>query len=155
MGKYLSVSCVCGCILVAITGLSWGFEINPGNWEITTTVTMPMLPQPQVSTTTECITREKARQDPLAAINKAGHCRALARKEQGNSLDFKVECQQRNMVSHGVGHYVADGNTMSGFMEIRMDMPAMPAAQGMPVRAMQVKTSWKGRRLGPCQPSAQ
>ena len=125
-----------------------GFDMNPGKWEFTTTVTMPMLPQPQISTMTECITEEEAKQDPLKDLVDEGSCRVTNKKIEGNTFHFEMNCtQEGGMVTKGKGQFSAKGDNASGSIEMTMDMPQMP---NMPAGPMTMNTSWQGKRIGSC-----
>jgi hypothetical protein len=142
------------CLLLPVAGFAASFHINPGKWEFTTTVNMPMLPTPQTSTTTECVTREEVEKDPLAALKDIGEeCRITRKTIKGSRLEFAMECNQQGMTSRGKGYFEAQGDTSSGAMEMTMQMPeGMPAGMpGMANGAMTVKTSWQARRIGTCE----
>ncbi len=119
--------------------------MNPGKWEFTTTVSMPMMKAPQVTTNTECVTKEEAERDPLANLTNIGkECTITEKKMSGARLDYTMECNQQRMISKGKGYFSSQGDTASGAMEMTMDMPGMPSGP------MIVKTSWQARRIGAC-----
>lgn len=124
--------------------------MNPGKWTFTTTVNMPMLPAPQVSTNTECVSKEEAERDPLANLVDVGSCTITKKKMHGANLDFEIECNQKGMISRGKGHFSAQGNTVSGSMEMTMDMPTMQGMPGMNAGPMKITTSWQGQRISAC-----
>ncbi len=143
----------CCCLLLPAAALAGGYSMNPGKWQFTTTVTMPMLPAPQVSTNTECVSKEEAERDPLANLVDVGNCTITKKEMHGANLDFEMECNEKGMTSKGKGHFSAHGNTVSGSMEMSMEMPKMEGAQGipgMPTGPMKITTSWKGERIGAC-----
>ncbi len=125
-----------------------GPNIKPGKWEIKTTATMPMMPEAKVTTQTECITPEEA-SDPLAAIIEEGTCKVLNKEENGNTLEFEVECEgEMGMKMNGKGLFTANGTTASGNMEMTMNMPAnMPQMGG---QSMKMTQEWEGKRIGDC-----
>ena len=135
-------------LLFAKAVLAEGPNIKPGKWEIKTTVTMPMMPEPKVTTLTECITPEEA-SDPLAAIMEEGTCKVFNKEESGNTLKFELECEgEMGMKMTGKGHFTANGTTASGKMEITMNMPQnMPQMGG---QSMTMTQEWEGRRIGDC-----
>jgi hypothetical protein len=134
-------------LLFAKVVLAEGQNIKPGKWEIKTTVTMPMMPEANVTTQTECITLEEA-SDPLAAIMEEGNCKVLNKKESGNTIEFEVECDggmDRKM--NGKGHFTANRTTASGKMEMTMNMPQMGGQGG---QSMKMTQEWEGKRIGDC-----
>ena len=140
----------CYCLLLPATALAGGYSMNPGKWTFTTTITMPMLTAPQVSTNTECVSKEEAQRDPLANMVDVGSCTITKKEMHGTNLDFEMECNEKGMASKGKGHFSAQGNTVSGSMEMTMDMPTMQGMPGMPTGPMKMTTSWKGQRIGAC-----
>ena len=147
MKKKIITACACACLLLPVGSIAAEFDMNAGKWEFTTTLTMPMLPQPQVTTMTECVTEEEAKQDPMADLVDDGNCKILNRKVQGSSLSFDMECNQQGMVTRGKGQFTTKGDTASGSIEMTMDMPEMP---NMPAGPMTMNTSWQGKRIGVC-----
>ncbi len=144
---------ICSCLLLPAAGFAASFHMNPGKWEFTTTVNMPMMPAPQVTKNTECVTKEEAERDPLANLTNIGkECTITEKKMNGARLDYTMECNQQGMISKGKGYFSSQGDTASGAMEMTMDMPeGIPAGMpGMANGAMTVKTSWQARRIGPC-----
>lgn len=131
-------------LLFAKVVLAEGPNLKPGKWEIKTTVTMPMMPEANVTTQTECITLEEA-SDPLAAIMKEGNCKVLNKKESGNTIEFEVECDGgMGMKMNGKGHFTSNGTTASGKMEMTMNMPQMDG------QSMKMTQEWEGKRIGDC-----
>ena len=134
-------------LLFAKVILAEGLNIKPGKWEIKTTVTMPMMPEANVTTQTECITLEEAN-DPLAAIMEESTCKILNKKESGNTLEFEVECEgDTGMKMNGKGHFTANGTTASGKIEMTMNMPQMGGQGG---QSMKMTQEWEGKRIGDC-----
>lgn len=145
---------ICSCLLLPAAGFAASFHMNPGKWEFVTTVSMPMMPAPQVTTNTECVTKEEAERDPLANLTNIGKdCTITNKTMTGARLNYTMECHQQGMITKGKGSFTSQGDTASGAMEMTMQMPeGMPA--GMPGMmangAMTVKTSWQARRIGAC-----
>ncbi len=134
-------------LLFAKAVLAEGPNIKPGKWEIKTTVTMPMMPEANVTTQTECITLEEA-SDPLAAIIKESTCKVLNKEESGNTLTFELECDGgMGNKMRGNGYFTADGTTASGKMEMTMNMPQMGDQGG---QSMNMTQEWEGKRIGDC-----
>ncbi len=141
------------CLMLLISSPAWsgGPEMNPGKWEFTTTITMPMMPQPQTITNIECFTQEQAQEDPLAALLKEGPCELVSKKVHGNRMDFEVACRgDMNVTSTGKGFFTTQGNTASGEMVVMMNMPEMANMPNMEGQEMKMEQSWKGRRIGAC-----
>ena len=140
----------CSCLLLPGLVLGGGFTMKPGKWQFTTTTVMPMMPQPQTMSSEECITPEEAAKDPLAELVDRDGCTVTDKKISGSTLRFTMRCEQQGMVSQGQGYFTAHGDTASGKMEIKMDMPAVQGMPGMTGGPMVIKTTWQGKRIGAC-----
>jgi hypothetical protein len=140
---------VCACILQG-EAQAKDFNMKPGKWQFTNTIQMPMLPAPQTTVNTECITKEDMK-DPLAQVVDQGNCKVLDKKMKGDSIQFSLECNQEGMQLTGKGHFTANGKTASGIMEMTMDMPAeMANMPNMPAGQMNMTTTWEGKHIGKC-----
>lgn len=154
MKKITAVVAAAGVTLFIPLSSAAGPSIEPGKWELTTTMEMSMLPEPRVITKSECISREKAESDPLAALMDQGNCIVLSREESGDSIAFEVECtgdSSMPITSRGKGELTADGKTLSGRIDTTTEMPDMPNVPGMAQMGGKVTMSmqWTGSYLGP------
>ena len=124
-------------------GIAFGSEprIKPGKWEFMTTTTMPMMPQPQTRTNTECITEEQA--DPLKEMTGDSSCTIKDKSVTGSTLKWKMSCKDPHggAAMDGSGELTSQDNTVEGAMEMTMQMGG---------QSMTLKTAWKGKRLGDC-----
>lgn len=158
----LPVAAAAAIILFASQPSAGGPRIEPGEWEITTRMEMPMFPAPKVDKRIECIDKEQAERDLLAGLVEEGNCTILDRDESGSSVTFEVECTgdpSMPVKSHGKGEFTGEGKTFSGNMRFTTelpqmpDMPDMPEVPGMPAMGgeMTMTQQWTGTFLGPCQ----
>jgi len=137
-------------LLFAKVTMADGPNLKPGKWKFKTTSIIPMMPDAQIVTKTECITAEEADRDPLAAMVEEGICRVLSREDSGNTIEFEVECDgDLGMKMSGNGYFTADGTTASGKMVMTMDMPQM-GGQNMMSGQMKITQEWEGKRTGDC-----
>jgi hypothetical protein len=116
--------------------------MQPGEWEFTSTLSSPILPQPQVSTINECISEADAK-DPtrFSGRDQAQGCTVTPGARGADSFSWTLSCPQQGMtgtgrISFGPGMIVSD---------VRMTV----AAQG---QTMEMQSRTTGRRLGPCKP---
>jgi len=151
MKKYTPFVAVCALFFFSSPGRTAGFTMNPGQWEFTTTMTMPMLPQPQTTTSSECISKEEAQKDPLADLVDSGNCAILNKKISGNTLHFTMKCTNDGMVTEGSGTFTGQKNTASGSVVMTMNMPQMANMPNMPSGPMTMTTRWQGKRTGNCK----
>lgn len=117
------------------------FEIEPGKWETTTTVKMPMMPEGRTNTEVQCVTREEAESDFLDTLKSDGACKIVERKETGDTLEFQMECPSEHGSATGEGRYVSDGTSGSGTMKMTMRMGE---------QTMTMESSFTSKRVGDC-----
>lgn len=116
------------------------FRVKAGKWQVTSTTSMPMMPEPQTMTETECITEEQT--DPLAMMKENQACTIKDRSMSGDTVTWKMECPvDGGSPAVAEGKMTGSGEAISGEMQMKMQMGD---------QSMTVKTSWKGKRLGDC-----
>lgn len=114
-------------------------DFNPGNYEVTSTMEMPGMPvaiPPQIIT--QCITEQEPVPDQNTQEQK---CRMVDKKESGNTLTWKMECEQdgQKIISNGEMSYHKNGFDGT----IKTIMPAEMGGMTMTVKIV-------GKRLGNC-----
>ena len=117
------------------------FEIKQGKWRVTMAMQNPMAPQPQVTTSEECVDEENF--NPAREMSKGGECEVLDIVEDSNSYSWKVRCGSggAGAVMEGEGFFETAGNSANGEMTMSMSF----SGQNMVIR-----NSWQGEFLGPC-----
>lgn len=127
--------------LVASSVFAQGIPIEPGMWEMTTTMNMPMLPQPRVSTRMECIEKSELSPDTMNAENMDSNCTFDTRVVDGNTMKWSMDCNQQGGASRGEWEATSHGDTLTGEGTVTVDM------QG---QAMVMTMKWDGKRVGHC-----
>lgn len=130
-------------ILIGIVGLVtqvWGADFQEGRYEITSTVKMPGMPmQPPPTTITECLTP----QDPVPNQSAAdANCKILDMKTQGNTVTWKMECNQQGQEMKSSGKMVYHGDRFEGTVDTVM---------GAQAGNMEMTTTINGKRIGACE----
>ena len=115
-------------------------RMKPGSWEITTVTTMPMLPSPQTTTSTECVRDEVF--DPRTLMQDSEGCRVTQHSVKGNTMTWSMECTSAEARMGGRGEVTIDDTLAHGSMQMEM-------GQGGPV--MEMKSSWSAKYLGACE----
>ncbi len=119
---------------------AWTLDLEEGRYEITSTVKMPGMPmQPPPTTITECVTQ----QDPVPnqqADN--GNCKITDMKTVGNTVTWKMECDQQGQKMKSRGKMVYHGGRFEGKVDTQM---------GPEAGNMKISTTIEGRRVGDCQ----
>jgi hypothetical protein len=116
-------------------------SMQPGEWEISSTVSSPMLPQPQSGKVTRCVTREDAA-DParLTAGPNTQGCTVTPGARTATSFNWAIACPAQGVTGTGTVRYT----DKSMDAEIRM-------AVDMEGKKTDMISKVSGRYLGPCK----
>jgi hypothetical protein len=144
------IAALCGLAVLALVGVAQAesVDMNPGEWEITTTVKMEGMPElpgmpgempPQV--TKQCLTEEDIVPKPNQEAEE--ECTVTDQKVTGNTVEWSLTCEGEGMTGTGNGTATWSGDTLDGTFEMKMQMPG----QG----DVTMKSTLKGKRLGPCK----
>jgi len=121
--------------------LAKGVEVEPGLWEMTMTMTMPMMPAPQVRTTTECV--EETELDPKNfQMDEDSPCTIGDVQVDGNTASWTLQCPSDMGSMTGRWSFTSSGDSMQGEGGMTMDVGG---------QKMAITMSWEGRRLGDCE----
>jgi hypothetical protein len=121
--------------------LAEGMTIEPGMWEMKSTMKMPMLPEPRVTTLTECMTESEISMDDLSGSDLDPACKFQVEQAGENSMKWTVDCPVEGGSSHGEWSATSNGDSVNGDGVITMSF------QG---QSMEMTMEWSGRRTGPC-----
>jgi hypothetical protein len=127
--------------LFSITAFAEGIPIEPGRWEMTSTVNMPMLPQPRVSTDIECIHESELSPEAMTEEGMDSSCSFDTIMVDGNTMKWSMDCALEQGGSHGEWEVTSHGDSLSGDGTVTIDV------QG---QAMVMTMVWEGKRLGAC-----
>jgi hypothetical protein len=131
-------SLVC-LILIATCAPALAQEMEPGQWEFTTTMSMPGMPQPQTMTNARCIT--KADSDPSRWADKQqGDCKVSPSKKSGGTYTWEVSCPSSGM--RGTGTARVTRSTVESELRLAGDMGG---------QKFEMLNKTTGKRLGACQ----
>jgi len=130
-------------ILFFATPVAWagGIPVEPGMWEMSSTMTMPMLPQPRVTTTTECIRESEISMDDMGDGEIDPNCQFDMAQLDGNTMKWSFDCPVEGGTSHGEWEATSSGNSVTGNGLVTMSF------QG---QTMEMTMSWEGKRVGDC-----
>ena len=144
LAGFFLVSALMACLLIltgceqkpkAASSTSPAINMQDGLWEITTTVEMAGVPagmiKPQTFTT--CLSKS----DYVPKTPKETDCTIKDVKTEGNTVTWTVVCKDATMK----GRITYAGTTYDGTMETSMKQEG---------KDMTVKTTMKGKHLGPC-----
>ena len=117
--------------------------MQPGEWEFTTTMTSPVMQQPQVGSTTKCVSKTEA-DDPASFMggdNSAG-CALTRGASNPGSYNWTIACEKQGVSGEGKASY--GPNKIES--EIRMTVALKEGGQ-----QIQMTNRTVGRLLGPCK----
>jgi len=121
--------------------LAAGIPVEPGLWEIKSTVTMPMLPEPRVTTVTECMEKSEISMDDMGREGMDPNCTFEAAQVDGNTMNWSFDCPVEGGTSHGEWEAVSSGDSVTGSGLMTMSF------QG---QSMEMTMAWEGKRVGDC-----
>jgi hypothetical protein len=135
-------------ILIIMTGFflsgiatADGLEIDAGNWEMTSTMTMTMMPAPQTNTVTECI-KENVLNPETINMDEENPCDISDVKNDGNSISWSINCPtEGGMVMTGKWEMASKGDSISGKGSMSTEING---------QAMGFDMTWDGKRIGDC-----
>jgi hypothetical protein len=116
--------------------------MEPGEWELTTTITSPMMPQPQTATVRHCIKAEDLA-DPsrwMGGRPPGSDCTLTPGERNAQGASWEMACPSSGMKGKGRARFAA------GMMDSEMQMSGMQDG-----KKYELQTRTRGRRLGPCK----
>lgn len=141
MGKNSPIAAFWCMLIVAMP--VWGLDLNPGKYEITVSVEMQGIPAGMpgsmpARTMTKCLTEQK----PLPNISFGDeNCEIEDTQTEGNTVSFKMVCEQQGMESESSGEMTFKGDSLEGTTQTKLG----PSAKGITVIS-----KIAGRRIGEC-----
>jgi hypothetical protein len=126
--------------VVCLPGLAQ--ELDPGEWEFTSTSTSRLFAGPQTASFKRCIKKEEAANPDLwmGKPDSQGDCKITPLKKTADTYTWHMECPKANMRGSGVARM------SRGTMEGETNMTG--EVQG---RKFELRTKVTGKRLGPCK----
>ena len=129
-------------IFVVLCSPSLAAELEPGEWEFTSTSTSRLFPGPQTASFKRCIKKEEA-QNPdkwMSQPDPQGDCKLTPGAKTADTYTWSMECPKANM--RGTGSARMSRATMEGETHMTGEV------QG---QKFELRTKVTGRRLGPCK----
>lgn len=126
--------------LSGLAAAGTGGPQQTGLWEVRVETEVPGMPAPIPPMTHKtCVTQK----DLVPPTRQPGQeCKMLERNLQGNTLTWKVRCEQGGRISEGVGRIVYQGERYHGTMDLQM--------RGGRMGDLHMRQRLSGRRLGDC-----
>jgi len=119
-----------------------GVAVEPGLWEMTTTMTMPMLPQPQVVTTTDCVEDAVLDIDEMNAEGLDPDCTMDVSQPDEKTVKWVMDCPvEGGGSSHAEWQVTSSSDSVEGSGSIQMTVMG---------QEMSMDATFSGRRVGDC-----
>ncbi len=128
------------CLTFSMANANESISIEPGMWEVTTTMTSPMSNQPQVKTSQECMEDSEISADVLTP-NDDDNCSTSDVNANGDTLTWSMQCSMQGNVMTGGGSFTSQGNSGHGNMHMDMQVEG---------QSFKMELTWKGKRVGSC-----
>ena len=115
----------------------------PGEWEFTTTMTSPVMQQPQTGTVSRCVSKIEA-EDPASFMggDSAAGCAITRGAGAPGSYNWTIDCPKQGLSGSGKAWYGPDKIES----EIRMSVALQEGGQKIDMTNRTI-----GRLLGPCK----
>ena len=117
-----------------------GVQMTPGMWEMTMTINMSMMPEPQTKTQMECIEEEEFTPQDFNNAQKSP-CELSDIEVDGNTMSWGVSCPGPSGSMTGNWVFTSDGDTVEGTGEMKANMGGKPVEMNM---------DWTGKHVGDC-----
>ena len=129
------------CMLLLVPAAARA-DIEPGNWEISSTTTVPGAPNPISVTQSRCLSEADAR-DPgrLFGAQSGAPCEFSNRKDDGSVMTFDIRCS---------GPPAMAGSARVRYAKRDVDAEINLRAEGLP-QPIVMNSRVTGRRTGACQ----
>ena len=130
-------------LLLTASPCAWSdvIPVEPGLWEMTATMNMPMMPEPRVTTTQECLTESEIDMDDVGAGDMSEECDFSMDQLDGNTMKWSVECPVEGGTSRGEWTATSAGDSVTGDGVLTMSFGG---------QTMEMTMKWEGKRVGPC-----
>jgi len=115
-----------------------GLKIPDGLWRTTSTVTMPMLAQPQSKTEERCM---KNRTFSPTDMTDQSDCTVKSSNVSGDTMSWTLECPNQAGTLTGQGRMMVSATQANGEMKMSMTMNG---------QSMTMTHHWEGQRIGDC-----
>lgn len=125
----------------ATPALADGIPVEPGLWKITTTMNMPMMPEPQAMSIEQCYEDAILDMDDMAAEDANHDCSFDMKQLDGDTMSWSVDCPVEGGTMHAEWQATSSGGAVDGEGTMTMDVMG---------QKMDMTMSWHGERVGAC-----
>jgi hypothetical protein len=128
-------------LAAASSGAAAQQGMAPGDWELTTTISSPMMPQPQTMTVKRCIKAEDLAEPSrwMGGSPPGSDCTLTPGERDARGASWQMACPSQGLEGRGRARF------NEGMLDSEMQMSGMQEG-----KKFQLSTRTRGRRLGPC-----
>jgi hypothetical protein len=127
-------------LTVPFTAMADGVTIEPGQWEMTMSMQMPMFPVPQEQAYTECVKETELDPEDFQMEGDQA-CEFSDVEMQGDSISWSMECPNEMGSTRGQWSFTSTGDSMHGNGSMTTEMGG---------QSMEFTMTWSGKRIGDC-----
>ncbi len=129
-------------VILASTASADGVSINPGMWEMTSTMTMTMMPQPRTTTVKECIKDSEISPESFN-MEEDNPCNITDMTVDGNTARWSINCPtEGGPVMEGHWEFTSNGDSINGNGTMSAEFSG---------QKMGFVMTWEGKRIGNCE----
>ena len=129
-------------VILASTASADGVSINPGMWEMTSTMTMSMMPQPRSTTVKECIKDSELSPESFN-MEEDNPCNITEMSVDDNTARWSINCPtEGGPVMEGHWEFTSKGDSISGNGTMSAEFSG---------QTMGFVMTWEGERIGNCE----
>lgn len=119
-----------------------GMQVEPGLWKMTTTLNMPMLPQPQTNSMEECVEDASFDIEDMSAEDMDPNCTIEMAQVDASTMKWSMDCPvEGGGTSHAEWQATSSGTSIEGSGKINL------AVMG---QEMEMTTTFSGQHIGAC-----
>ena len=129
-------------LMLTGTASAEGVSIDPGMWEMTSTMTMTMMPEPRSTSVKECIEDNELNPESFN-MDKDNPCNITDVTIDGNTARWSISCSTGGgPVMEGQWEFTSSGDAISGNGSMSTDFNG---------QTMGFNMTWEGKRVGDCE----
>ena len=128
--------------LVSQPVMAAGISVEPGMWEMTTTLNMPMMPAPQTTTVSECIEDTDFDMEDMSTEDLDPNCTMTSDQVDDSTAKWSMDCPLE-----GGGTSRAEWRVTSTGKSIEGDGKISVSVMG---QEMEMTTTFTGKHTGAC-----
>jgi hypothetical protein len=129
-------------VMIAGTASAEGVSIDPGMWEMTSTMTMTMMPQPRSTTVNECIEEDELSPESFN-LDKENPCTISDVAVEETTARWSISCSTGGgPMMEGQWEFTSSGDTIDGNGSMSTEING---------QTMGFEMVWTGERIGDCE----